>query len=115
MLLTTGDKVFIAYRRLFEKDESRFFVGCVDGFVDGIAKVTGHSFVRDAMAGTVVEKTELRTKIFAIASGTLIVYVLPETVDIDSLTFLDREGALAMTDGQSFAMNLTEHPHRGEL
>jgi hypothetical protein len=45
MMLKEGDKILIAHRRLFEKDDVRFFVGRVDAY----EAATGHSYVRDIM------------------------------------------------------------------
>jgi hypothetical protein len=81
----------------------------------GIAKITGHSFVRDILGGKVIEKIETRTKIFAISSGTLIVYLLPQGVVFSALKFVSREGLLELTDGKNFSMNLTEYAHLGHL
>jgi hypothetical protein len=62
--------------------------------------VTGHSYVRDVLSGTVVEKVEARTKILSLASGTLIVYLLPEEVSLVAIQFLHEEGQLLVTDGK---------------
>jgi hypothetical protein len=77
MLLKEGDKILVAHRRLFEKDEVRFFVGRVEVCESGIVKATGHSYLRDALRGQLVEKADERTKILSLSSGTLVVYQLP--------------------------------------
>jgi hypothetical protein len=115
MLLKEGDKILVTHRRLFEKDETRFFVGRVDAYEAGVVKVTGHSFVRDMIGGRVIEKTDERTKVLSLSSGTLIVYQLPDAVALDMLTFEGREGLLALTDGKEFTLNLAEHPQRGQM
>jgi hypothetical protein len=74
MILKEGDKILVGHRRLFDKDAVRFFIGQVEAFEAGLVKTTGHSYVRDAMGGQVVEKAEQRTKILSLSSGTLIVY-----------------------------------------
>jgi hypothetical protein len=109
MLLQEGDKILVAHRRLFEKDEVRFFVGRVEAYEAGIVKATGHSFVRDVMGGRLIEKAEERTKILSLASGTLLVYQLPGTLALDTLSFLATDGRLSLTDGKNFTMNLAEH------
>jgi hypothetical protein len=109
MLLKQGDKIFIANRRLFEKDELRFFIGEVDGYEAGIVKVTGHSYFRDVIAGRVAEKAEERTKIFSLSSGTLLVYQLPQSISPEALKFVSLSGRLVLTDGQNFTMNMSEH------
>jgi hypothetical protein len=81
----------------------------------GIVKVSGHSFVRDGMTGLMIEKSDERTKILSIASGTLLVHQLPDTVEIGGLRFEIVGTQLLLTNGRDFAMNLTEHPHNGQL
>ncbi len=109
MLLKQGDKIFVAHRRLFEKDDLRFFTGEVDEYEAGLVKVTGHSYFRDVIAGRVVEKAEQRTKIFSLSSGTLLVYQLPDSVSPDALKFVTVSNRLALTDGKGFTMNVAEH------
>lgn len=108
MLLEAGDKLLVVHRRLFEKDEPRFFVGTVEAYEQGMARVLGYSFLRDKLGGSVARKEDLRTKIFSLASGTLLVYQLPEDVTMDSLQFKNEESMIVLTDGQRFSMNLSE-------
>jgi len=115
MLLREGDKILVAHRRLFDKDVARFFIGQVEAYEAGVVKVTGHSYVRDALGGQVVEKAEQRTKTLSLSSGTLIVYQLPDGVALDTLKFVSAEGRLSLTDGKGFTMNLTEATHAGRL
>jgi hypothetical protein len=114
-MLKSGDKIFAAHRRLFEKDEARFFIGEVDGAEAGVIKATGHSYVRDPMAGSVIEKADKRTKILALASGTLLVYQLPDNLSLDALKFVSIERHLFLTDGGQFKMNLSEHVQDGQV
>jgi hypothetical protein len=108
MLLDEGDKILVAHRRLFERDETRFFLGRVDAYDSGIVKVTGHSYVRDVVSGNVVKKVESRTKLLSLSSGTLIVYLLPEDVSLAAIQFLYEEGQLSVTDGKEFTLDLAE-------
>ena len=75
MLLQPDDKLLVVHRRLFERDGSRFFVGRVDGYESGIVRLTGFTFVRDPIGGAVSRKSDPRTKLFSLSSGTLLVYV----------------------------------------
>jgi len=108
MLLKPGEKIFVAHRRLFEKDGSRFFVGSVDYFEDGIVRTTGHSYLRDNFTGAMLEKPEERTKLLSIVSGTLLVYVLPASVELNDLEFVEIGGMVMMRDGKNFIMNLSD-------
>jgi hypothetical protein len=114
-MLKEGDKVLIAHRRLFRGDAAYYFVGRVDAYDAGLVKVTGHSYVRDPMTGRMIEKTEPRTKVLAVASGTLIVYQLPDPTALESLTFTWADGRLSASDGGGFDMNLGEVAHGGRV
>jgi hypothetical protein len=115
MILDAGDRVLIAYRRLFDHDEPRYFLGRVDAYEDGVLKTTGRTYARDPSTGRMIAKADVRTKIVSIASGTLIVYQLPDDVALDRVRFESLEGRITATDGAGFTMNLTEHAHDGEL
>ena len=57
-------------------------------------------------------KEDRRTKIVSIASGTLMVYRLPLSLDIDSLhveTGVNRE--ILLSNGHGFEMDLTDWHH----
>jgi hypothetical protein len=115
MILEQGDSILVAHRRLYDRDEARFFIGRVDAYEAGVVKVTGHSYVRDSMGGRVLEKADKRTKILSLSSGTLIVYQLPDNVGLEALKFVSADGQLVLTDGKGFTMNVTEAVHGGRL
>jgi hypothetical protein len=109
MVLKAGEKVLIVHRRLFEKDSIRFFVGAVEDCDAGLAKVTGFTFSQDMMTAHVHKKEDPRTKIVAIGSGTVLVYVLTGDPQIDKLHFVQSGPKLKLIDGNGFQMDLTEH------
>lgn len=109
MILNPGTKVLILHRRLFEKDSERFFLGVVDEFENGLAKVTGTTWVRDFSMHLITPKEGTRTKIFAMSSGTLMIYELPSEVDLSLVKFIHAEdGKLWMTDGKTLKLDMTE-------
>lgn len=112
MILQAGDKVLVAHRRLFENDHGRYFVGEVEAFDFGIAKVRGWSWMRDSYQGAPVRKADLRTKLLSLSSGTLILYVLPRSTVLESLRLASEGGELVLTDGEQFVMNLAEDLRR---
>jgi hypothetical protein len=66
-------------------------------------------------SGNMKKKSDLRTKIMSIVSGTLIVYQLPVIVLLDSVIFnLDQDGGLVLTDGEGFSMDMSEATHKHE-
>lgn len=112
-MLKQGEKLLIVHRRLFEKDTPRFFVGEVEAYEAGLAKVKGYTFVKDLFSGNMKKKSDLRMKIMSIISGTFIVYQLPVSVLLDSVQFdLDQNGALILKDEGGFAMDVGESVKR---
>ena len=114
-MLEQRDKLLVVHRRLFESDTPRFFVGEVQAYEEGIAKIKGYTFVRDVFSGNMKKKPDLRTKILSIVSGTFIVYQLPVTVLLDSVRFdLEPNGALVLRDDSGFSMDIAESIHKQE-
>ena len=112
-MLKQGEKLLIDHRRLFDKDPPRFFIGEVEAYETGLAKVKGYTFVKDFLSGNMKKKPDILTKIMSIISGTFIVYQLPVTVLLDSVRFeLDQEGALILRDEEGFAMDVGESVKR---
>ena len=111
MLLQSGDKLLVVHRRLFERDGSRFFVGDVEAYEAGIVRVAGYTFVRDPIGGTVSRKNDARVKLFSLSSGSLMVYVLPRDLNVESVRMVAEEASLALTDGHAFRMDLSEWAH----
>ena len=109
MVLKPGDKVLIVHRRLFEKDSVRFLLGAVEEYDAGIAKVTGFTFTRDKMTAHVQKKDDARTRIVAIGSGTVLVYLLTGDPQIDKLRFVQAGSKIELVDGSGFKMDVTEH------
>lgn len=108
MILDKGTKVLLAHRRLFPGDHGRFFVGTVEAYDGGVARVDGHTWMRDVYDGTFQKKEDSRVKIVSIASGTVIVYQIPSTVDLNSFRIeLDHSRAVARDD-RGWEMDLNE-------
>jgi hypothetical protein len=114
-MLETGNKILVAHRRLFSKDEPRYFIGEVTDYDQGISKLSGYSFVRDAMTGNFIRKNDRRTKIVSIHSGAFLFYLLPDATDLEALRFHINGAELLLSDGSTLSMNMTEQPHRGEI
>ncbi len=108
MLIERGAKVLVAHRRLYAEDQPRWFAGVVDDYADGIARVTGFSWQRDPTRG-IQRRTDRRTKLVAIASGSLIVYQLPSETDIEGMEIRqDQAHGIWLTDGRKLKMDLSE-------
>ena len=108
MILNKGTKVLVSHRRLYETDHGRYFTGMVDAYEDGIARVTGQTWMHDGYRGSYKRKDDLRTKIVPILSGSVIVYQLPSDTNLDALEIVIEGVKMFMRDGEGFEMDLTE-------
>lgn len=108
MILEPGSKVLVTHRRLFELDHGRFFLGTVDGYDGGIASITGYTWIRDGYQGHYTRKSDVRTKIVSLSSGTVIVYRLPDTVRVPDAELVCSNTSVVLKDPSGFSMDLTE-------
>ena len=112
MILDKGDKILAVHRRLFREDQPRYFTGVVDRCEDGLALVTGHSWVREPVSGEILRKPDRRQKLISLNSGTLILYRLDRRVRMENLEM--RHGPtneVVLSDGAELAVDLTERAH----
>ncbi len=101
MILKIGEKIHLIHRRRFEKDLRRHFVGSVEDYELGLARLHGYAFVTDDLnQHQWVRRPDKRTKIAALASGEFIVNVLPPEVDLENIRYEQRERRLIATDGR---------------
>lgn len=114
-MILKGDKLLISHRRIFERDEPRYFVGEVAVYEGGLVKLTGYSFVRDIANGQVLRKDDKRTKIVSLIAGSVLTYQLPAETTVDAVQFVSKDGNLQLTDGESLVMNMAELPHFGKI
>ena len=108
MLLVQGAKILVCHRRLFTEDHPRYFLGSVQMYAEGIAKVSGFTWTRDPTHGF-QRKADRRTKLIAVAAGSLIVYEIPPEVEIEDVRIEQPGGhTVIATDGAKFQMDLSE-------
>ena len=112
MILDLGNKILVVHRRLFEKDKPRYFIGTVEACEEGLARGSGYSWAEDPFTGKMVRKNGIRTKIIALQSLGVIVYVLPQYVVPANLHFFLEAGKLLLQDPENqFEMDLSEMMH----
>lgn len=108
-MLIGGNKVLISHRRLFPEDQSRYFLGEVDEYENGMVKLTGYTWIKDQLNEKFHKRPSKRTKIMALASGTLICYLLPSDLNPDVAIFTMSDHQVWLKDGSTgFTMELTE-------
>jgi len=108
MLIEKSEKLLIAHRRLYEKDAERFFIGVVDAYEQGVARISGYTWLHDVAHGKLIRKDDKRCKIIALSSGDFISYVLPAHLDIENLRIEQHKQHLLVTDGNNFIMDISE-------
>ena len=108
-LLNPGEKIHVIHRRRFEKDVRRHFVGQVEAYEQGIARASGYVFVIDDLSKHLfVKRPDQRTKLVPVASGDLIVNVIPEDVDLEHVAYELKDRMLTVTDGSGWNMDVKE-------
>lgn len=109
VLLKQGEKIHVITRRRFEGDLRRHFVGEVQAATDTAVRVEGYAFVFQTGNNQYVKRPEKRVRIFGLADSGNIINVIPETVDIRSVSYrLSPDNRLVVTDGKSFSLDIHE-------
>jgi hypothetical protein len=109
MIVAKGEKIHVVYRALYENSTRRHFLGQL-AEVDGtLCRVVGYAFIFDRKSETFVRRPERRTTILDLAESGYIVNVIDPAVELDKVSYryLSDVG-LALTDGQSFVLNVNE-------
>jgi hypothetical protein len=112
MILQKGEKIHVIHRRHFEKDPHRHFVGVVDAYENGLARVTGNIFTVDLTKFVFFRRPERRTRIISLNSGEVLVNILPPTVDLDKVVYKQEKKSVRVTDGGEWYMDISEFAWR---
>lgn len=108
-ILKPGEQVLVIHRRRFDKDIRRHFVGTVEAYQDGIARASEYVFVIDDLNKHLfIKRPDRRTKLIPIASGDVIVNVIPDLVDIEAVRYVLADRTLWGTDGHGWKMDVKE-------
>ncbi len=103
-----GDHILVIDRKLFNDDNTRFFVGTVEEYDEGIVRLRGFPFHLSPYEVTGVERHgEQRTRVLAI-SGDVLLYLLPRESEIDKMQLRRSHKSLQMTDGAAVTIDLSE-------
>lgn len=109
MSLKPGEKIHVIHRRHYEKDLHRHFIGVVDKYEDGVARVTGHVYTVDPVKFAFTKRIEVRTRLVSIVSGDVLVNIIPPAVDLDKITYKQERKAVRVTDGSNWHLDLSEY------
>lgn len=108
MILKKGEKVHVIHRRHYEKDHHRHFVGVVEGYENGVARVTGHVYAVDSVKFKFMRRPEKRTRVISVVSGDLLLNVLPSEVDLEKIVYKQERKAVRVTDGSDWHLDISE-------
>ena len=107
-VLEIGEKLHIITRRNFADDLRRHFAGTVRAVDDGNMRIQGYTFVFNLSAMEYRRRPEVRTRIFPIGDGQLIINVLPADVVVEQLQYRKVDDRLVVTDGLKFSLDVNE-------
>jgi hypothetical protein len=108
MVLKQGEKVHVIHRRLYEKDHHRHFIGVVDDYDQGVARVTGHVYTVDTVKFAFMKRPEVRTRLLSIVSGEVLVNIIPAKVNLEKITYKQERKAVRVSDGSDWHLDLSE-------
>jgi hypothetical protein len=109
MILQKGEKIHVIHRRHYEKDHHRHFIGVVDAYEQGVARVTGHVYTVDPVKFTFVKRAEVRTRLVSIVSGDVLVNIIPQKVNLEKIVYKQERKAVRVTDGSEWHLDLSEY------
>ncbi len=108
MLLKEGDKVHILIRRKFEKDIRRHLIGTVIGATDSVILVHGKKAVYNGPKANFSILPDYVSQIVSLIDSGNIVSLLPNEIDMDSLSYEAEPGRTMLTDGKGFKLRINE-------
>jgi len=108
MILQPGEKLHVIHRRKMDREPHRHFVGVVEAYENGVARVTGNVYTVDTVKSAFFRRPDKRTRILAISSGDLIVNVLPAEVNLDKIVYKLEKKAVRVTDGSDWYLDISE-------
>jgi hypothetical protein len=112
MILHKGEKIHVIHRRNFEKDPHRHFIGVVDAYEDGLARVTGHIFTVDPVKFVFFRREEPRTRIISLHSGDVLVNIIPPSVELAKIAYRQEKKSVRVTDGSEWFMDISDFAWR---
>jgi hypothetical protein len=108
-ILSPGEKIHVIHRRQLEKEVHRHFVGVVDAYENGVARVSGHVYTVDITKLKFFRRPEPRTRIISLLSGDAFVNVLPASVDLEKVIYHQESKGVRVTDGSDWHLDISEY------
>jgi len=108
MILRSGEKIHVIHRRFYDKDTHRHFIGTVESYENGVARVVGHVYTVDTAKFQYIRRAEVRTRIISLISGDLLVNIIPPSVDLNKVSYKHEKKSVRVTDGSDWFLDLSE-------
>ena len=108
MILRSGEKIHVIHRRLYEKDPHRHFIGTVESYEQGVARVVGHVYTVDNAKFQYMRRPELRTRLISVVSGDLLVNIIPSSVNLEKIAYKQEKKSVRVSDGSDWFLDLSE-------
>ncbi len=110
MVLEAGEKVHVIQRRLHKDDTRSHFVGVVDAFEKNLARISGYLYTIDANLNQFVKRDKLRVRVISVSANSVIVNVIPQTVEIEKIYYEYRiKGNTIVTDGVNWSLDVSHN------
>ena len=107
-MLEPGEKIHVIERLSFEHDVRRHFIGEVERATDAVARATGYTFVGNVMTGHFDRRDPPRTRIIPLGATGLVVYVIPQEVDLKTVRYEWQAGGRLVVRGGPWEVVLDE-------
>jgi len=108
MILAKGEKVHIIHRRALEHEPHRHFIGEVEDYESGVVRVAGYLYTVDRELGGFIRRPEKRIRVISIASGDTFVNVIPDSTDLENITYQQEKKAIRVSDGSGWYLDISE-------
>jgi hypothetical protein len=112
MILRSGEKVHVIHRRHYATDAHRHFIGSVEAYEGGVARVVGHVYTVDTTKFQYIRRPELRTRLISIVSGDLLINIIPPSVNLERITYKHEKKSVRVSDGSDWFLDLSEFSWR---
>jgi hypothetical protein len=109
MILKPGEKVHVIHRRHYEKDLHRHFIGVVDAYDLGVARITGHVYTVEPVKFSFIKRPEVRTRLVSVVSGDVLINIIPSKVNLEKIIYKQERKAVRVTDGSDWHLDLSEY------
>ena len=109
MITSKGEKVHIIYRRNFETEVRRHFIGEITESNESIVRLQGKAVIFDTSKNMYIKKTETRITIIDLSESGYIVDIIDKSINIDDLSYsTDQNKRLILTDNKNFKLDINE-------